>query len=136
MKTQISNLRSGTKNQILNKEIDYSQLPPATSHIGHSGTNADIVAEVWKKIKEENPDSMKIKIKGKILSLKANWSGSLKSVSYVSEISKEFLEEGFHMKSAENRNPYISIQFGNIILLHNGKNSFCSICPSLIEILQ
>ena len=46
MKTQISQLRSGTKNQVLNPEVDYSQLPNATSHLGHSGTKHSEVDKV------------------------------------------------------------------------------------------
>ena len=72
MKTQISNLRSGTKNQILNPEIDYSKLQNATSHIGHSGTNHYEVESVWAKVISENPEKMKVIIKGIELEMKAN----------------------------------------------------------------
>jgi len=58
MKTQISQLRSGTKNQILNSEIDYSQLPKATSHVGHSGSNNADVESIWKRITNENPETI------------------------------------------------------------------------------
>lgn len=135
MKTQISQLRSGTKNQILNPEIDYSQLPKATSHVGHSGSNHADVESIWKRIADENPETMKVIVKGIEVELKANWSLSRKSVSYWGSISKEDLEDKFSLKSSKKETPSISIQHGNIIVVSNGKNSFRHICPSLIEIL-
>lgn len=135
MTTQISNLRSGTKNQLLNPKIDYSTLPPASSHVGHSGSNQNDVEQIWKQVTSEHPEQMKVRVKGIEIDLKANWSLSRKSVSYNSSLSKEDLEDKFFLKAAKNENPSISIQFGNIIVVSNGKNSFTHICPSLIEIL-
>ena len=135
MKTQINTLRSGNKNQILNTEIDYSQLKPATSHIGHSGSNHLEVASIWSKVIQENPEIMLISIKGLELELKANWSGSRKSVSYWGCVSKEDLEEKFHLAAAKKHEPYITIQSGNTIMVGNGKKSYAYVCPSLITIL-
>lgn len=135
MKTQISNLRSGTKNQILNPQIDYSKLSAASSHVGHSGSNQNDVEQVWKQVITEHPEVMKVRVKGITIDLKANWSLSRKSVSYNGSLSKEDLEYKFFLKAAKNESPSISIQFGNIIVVSNGKNSFTHICPSLIEIL-
>jgi len=135
MKTQISNLKSGTKNQILNPQIDYTTLPNATSHVGHSGSNQNDVEQLWKQVTSEHHEQMKVRIKGIEIDLKANWSLSRKSVNYNGSISKENLEEKFFLKAAKNESPSISIQFGNIIVVSNGKNSFTHICPSLIEIL-
>ena len=135
MATQISNLRSGTKNQLLNQQIDYSILPPASSHVGHSGSNHNDVEQIWKQVISEHPEQMKVRVKGIEIDLKANWSLSRKSVSYNGPISKEDLEDKFFLKAAKNESPSISIQFGNIIVVSNGKNSFTPICPSLIEIL-
>ena len=135
MKTQISNLRSGTKNQILNPQIDYTMIPGATSHVGHSGTNKNYVDEVWKMVISENQETMKVLVKGIEIDLKANWSLSRKSVSYWGTISKEDLEDKFYLKASKKETPSISIQNGNIIIVSNGKNSFTHICPSLIEIL-
>lgn len=135
MKTQISNLRSGTKNQILNPKIDYTTLPNATSHVGHSGSNQKEVEQIWKQIISENPERMKIIVKGVEVYLTANWSLSRKSVSYWGAISKEDLEGKFYLKAAKKETPSISIQYGNIIVVSNGKNNFKHICPSLIEIL-
>ena len=56
MKTQISKLRSGTKNQITNPKIDYTQFPNATSHVGHSGSNQNDVEKIWKQVISENPE--------------------------------------------------------------------------------
>ncbi len=135
MKTQISQLRSGTKNQILNPEIDYSKLPKATSHVGHSGSNNADIETIWKRITEENPETLKVIVKGIEVDLKANWSLSRKSVSYWGDISKEDLEDKFYLKASKKETPSISIQHGNIIIVSNGKNSFIHVCPSLIEIL-
>lgn len=135
MTTQISNLRSGTKNQILNPQVDYSTLPSASSHVGHSGSNQNDVEQIWQQVTSEHPEQMKVRVKGIEIDLKANWSLSRKSVSYNGSLSKEDLEEKFFLKAAKNESPSISIQFGNIIVVSNGKNSFTHICPSLIEII-
>lgn len=134
MKTQISQLRSGKKNQILNPEIDYSQFPKTTSHLGHSGSNHADVESIWNRVIEENPKSIKVLIKGIEIELKANWSISRKSVSYWGSISKEDLEDKFYLKASKKETPSISIQHGNIIIVSNGKNSYSHICPSLIDI--
>jgi len=135
MKTQISQLRSGTKNQILNPEMNYAQFPQAASHVGHSGSNHADVESIWNRVTPENPEKMKVVVKGIELELTANWSLSRKSVSYWGNISKEDLEDKFYLKASKKENPSISIQHGNIIVVSNGKNSFSHICPSLIEIL-
>jgi len=135
MKTQISNLRSGTKNQILNPQIDYATLPNATSHVGYSGSNRNDVDQVWEQIIAENPETMKVVVKGIEVDLKAHWSVSRKSVSYFGTLSKEDLEDKFYLKASKKETPSISVQNGNIIIVSNGKNSFTHICPSLIEIL-
>ena len=135
MKTQISELRSGTKNQILNKEVDYSNLPKSSSHIGHSGSNRADVEKVWQEVINQNPESMRIRVKGIELELKANWSLSGKSVNYAVGISSDDLRNLFYLTPAKTRNPYISIQYGNIIMVSNGKNSYRHVCPSLIEII-
>lgn len=135
MTAQISNLRSGAKHQLLNPQIDYSTLPPAHSHVGHRGTDHSDVERVWKQVITEHPEQMKVRIKGIEIDLKANWSLSRKSVSYNGSISNVDLEDKFFLKATKNESATISIQFGNIIIVSNGKNSFTHICPSLIEIL-
>lgn len=135
MKTQILNLKSGTKNQILNPKVDYSTLPYATSHLGHSGSNYNDVEQIWQQVIFEHQEQMKVRVKGIEIDLIANWSLSRKSVFYSGLISKEDLQDKFLLKFAENRSPSIFIQFANIILVSNGKNSFTHICPSLIEII-
>jgi hypothetical protein len=135
MKTQILNLRSGTKNQILNAQIDYSKLPAASSHAGHSGSNSKEVKKIWEQVTAENPENLKIKIKGVEIVLTANWSKSRKSVNYYGSLTKKDLEDKFCLKSAQSENPYISIQNANIIIISNGKKNTSYVCPSLIEIL-
>ena len=131
MKAQISNLRSGTKNQILNPQIDYTTLPNARLH----GSNQNDVEQIWKQVIAEHPETIKVIVKGVEVDLKANWSLSRKSVSYWGTITKEDLEDKFYLKAAKKETPSISIQHGNIIVVSNGKNSFSHLCPSLIEIL-
>lgn len=135
MKTQIKELRSGTKVQVTNPAIDYSELPAATSHTGHSGSNNENVSAVWQKVIAENPQKMKISIKGLTIDLTANWSTSGKSVSYRGSLSKSDLEHHFALKAANNEEPTISIQSGNIIVVSNGKKANTYVCPSLVEIL-
>jgi hypothetical protein len=134
MKTQISNLRSGQKGQFLNSEIDYSGLPLATSHVGHCGTNQNIVEEVWGKVILENEKTMKIVFLGETIELTANWSLSRKSVSYFATVSKE-LAKKVGLTIAKKEDPYIHIGFGNVIKFSNGKNDYINVCPSLIEII-
>lgn len=133
MKTQINNLRSGNKNQIVNPQIDYTNN--ATSHVGHAGTNINDVAQVWEQVKAEHPNTMKVLVKGMQIDLTANWSVSRKSVSYSGVISNQDLEDKFYLKATKDKTATISIQHGNIITVHNGKNSYVHICPSLITIL-
>lgn len=135
MKTQISSLRSGTKNQVLNPGIDYSKFPKATSHNGHSGSNHADVESIWSRVTRENPESMKVIVKGLEVELRANWSLSRKSVSYSGGLSKEDLENLFYVKAAKKDTPSISIQDGNIIVVSNGKKSYTHVCPSLVDIL-
>ena len=128
MKTQIKNLRSGLKNQILaNNQLN--------SNVGQHGTNIIDVQNVWSKITEENPQSIKIQVKGIEAELTANWSLSGKSVNYVGSIQSDKLEQIFNLVPSKKSTPYIQIDFGNSIKISNGKNSYIYICPSLIEIL-
>lgn len=135
MKTQISHLRSGIKKQLLNPEIDYSELAPSTSHTGHAGTPRELTEQVWKTVIQENPGTMKIEILGIQLDLTQNKSLSGKTVTYSGTVSPEDLENKFRIQRAKNRTASISIQLGNYIVVSNGKNEFTHICPSLVKIL-
>ena len=119
-KTQISHLRSGIKRQI-------------TDQINPIGSRTSDVQEVWSKIGEENPEFLKIRVKGLELHLKAHLSISKMSLSYSCPISKEALKL-FFVAPAKNETPYIQIQ-GKDIKISNGKNAYCHICPSFIEII-
>lgn len=118
-KTQISHLRSGITRQITNQTRS-------------TGSLASEVYDVWKKVGEENPDSLKILIKGLELELKANWSLSRKTLCYLTNITKEQLE--LFKVVPSNETPFISIQ-RNLIKISNGKNAYTYICPSFVEIL-
>lgn len=134
MKTQISNLRSGTKNQITNPSVDYAVLPSSTSHVGHSGSSLTEVEKVWCQVSLENQESMKAIIKGVEVELIAKWSLSRKSVSYWANIDKDTLEGVFSLRSAKRGQPYISIQGANIVVVGNGQNSYSYICPSFVTL--
>jgi hypothetical protein len=134
-KTQISILRSGTRNQVLNPSIDYKELPQATSHAGHGGTNGVTCGEIWQKVKDENPNSLTFTFFGKQYTAKANWSGSGKSVSYYADIETQDFEALTGHKVGKNCVATISIQSATTIMLQNGKGYYCYICPSLITIL-
>lgn len=135
MKTQISNLRAGFKNQILNPQIDYTKLSPSTSHIGHSGSNSVVVKQVWEKVVQENPDSLKAIIKGVEIDFNCNRSLSGKTVTYVGNISKEHLEQNFNLDIAQKQEPIIAIHYGNVIVVSNGKNGYRYVCPSFVKII-
>lgn len=134
MKTQINNLRSGRKNQVLNPKIDYSNLPTATSHNGHAGSSLKSTNDAWKILIHENPNKLKIELFGEVLELGADWSLSGKSVSYEATISREFFTKNIPLDASKNE-PYILVSGASNITVHNGKNSFIGICPSLITIL-
>lgn len=132
MKTQINNLRSGTKNQVINPAITYNNT--ATSHVGHSGSKLEEVNEVWKKVIAENPESMTAIINGVKVEMKANWSRSRLSVSYFASITNEDLVR-FGVSPSKKDFPSISINCGNCISVNNGKNGHTYVCPSLVTIL-
>lgn len=133
MKTQINTLLSGSKNQILNDQIDYSQFPQATSHRGHGGTNRVEVNRIYSEVKKENPEQLTIKLFDHVIELKANWSKSGKSCSYFGALPKEVASMFFTLP--KDGTPYIQIDNANSITISNGKNAYQSVCPSLIEIL-
>lgn len=136
MKTQINQLRSGIKNQVLNSNKDYSQLPKSTNHENHAGTNHILVREVWEKVMSENPTFLDIEIMGIRLRLKAHWSTSKLSCSYSTNITHEQLHRLAYLVPAKNKTPRLVIHDGNTIEVNNGKNSFRYLCPSFVTILE
>lgn len=133
MKTQINTLLSGSKNQILNDQLDYSQFPKSTSHRGHAGTNRVEVNKVYSEVKKENPEQLIIEFFGHVIGLKANWSKSGKSCTYFGVLPKEVASKFFTLP--KDGTPQIQIDNGNSITVSNGKNEYQSVCPSLIKIL-
>jgi hypothetical protein len=129
MKTQISKLRSGRKDQLLNPEIDYSSLNRATSHIGHAGSTMKEVDEVWAKVIAENPEKLTIKLLGETFDLEAHWSLSRKSVSYSCQVPKSFLDK-LPVFQSEKKDPFIKIDGATLITVYNGQKDYCYICPS------
>ena len=139
MKTQISNLRSGTKRQLLNEKVDYSKLPKSTSHPGHAGTNHATCLEVWEKVVRENPEKMRIKFLGEEIILKRNSSISGKHISFYGGMSNETTKKcvfELPKKVIEGlAHGDIHIQGASNIEVSNGGNDGKNVCPSLIEIL-
>lgn len=133
MTTQINHLRSGKKIQILNPNVDYSNLPKASNHSGHAGSNTNEVLAIWEKIKTENPEYMDIEVMGLELRLTANWSDSRKSCSYSCELTPAQLSK-FHIVASKKGYAHITIHDSTTIEVTNGKNSFIHLCPSLITI--
>jgi hypothetical protein len=133
MKTQINQLYSGLKNQILNPATDYSHLTKSTSHNNHAGVNADLVQDVWNKVTYENPEYLNITIKGIALNLKANWSLSRKSCNYYCSLTVDQMIKLAGLAPAMGKTPSISV-CGNIVEIRNGKKSYVYICPSFIKI--
>lgn len=133
MKTQIKDLRSGRATQVLNPNVDYSKLPQATSHVGHSGTNSVLVAEVFAKVISENPQELRIELKGFEFTLKANYSvaGNLKGY-FTSITDEELVDISGLMPSRMCAS--LSIYDGNNIEIRNGKKGYSYICPSLVTI--
>lgn len=134
MKTQISHLRSGTKNQILNTTVDYSTLPRATSHLGHSGSNRNDVKITWEQILQENPKRITIEIFGEKYKLYRCESISKKTIVYRTILLEKRLNL-FGLTPSKNHNPFLSIHDANTVIADNGKKSYIHICPSLITIL-
>jgi hypothetical protein len=134
MKTQINQLRSGTKQQFLNDKLEYSTLPVATSHIGHAGSNAEEVNEVWAKVVAENPEGMKAIINGIELVFKANWSLSGKTVTYTADITNEELIK-FGLAPTKEEIAFVQIHSANIVQVRNGKKGYKYICPSLVTLI-
>lgn len=134
MKTQINNLRSGTKNQFLNDKIDYSKLPKSTSHNGHAGTNNNEAGEVWQRVISENPEELKVKILDEEYTLTANRSISGKSVNYTTGLTDEQLRK-FFITPSKTKIGSLQIDFSTVIEVRNGQKSYTHLCPSLIEIL-
>ncbi len=133
MKTQINTLLSGTKDQVLNDQIDYSQFPQATSHRGHGGTNKVEVNRIYTEVKRENPEHLIIELFDHVIGLKANWSKSGKSCTYFGALPNEIASKFFTLP--KDGSPHIQIDNGNSITVSNGKNAFLNVCPSLITIL-
>lgn len=128
MKTQINSLRSGIKNQLLNRAVDYSQMPPATSHIGHGGTNHEITGKIFRKVLEENPDVMTIEVMGKKYEMNRNKD------YFICEISGEDVKK-FGVSPKKGKTGLLTIQGGSIISVYNGGKGSGYLCPSFITIL-
>lgn len=135
MKTQISNLRSGAKNQILNPSVNYNELNQATSHVGHAGSHSEDVSGVWDKVKSENKHKMRVIVKGVEVDLIANWSLSGKSVVYSANIDNATLQQVFGLTPTKDKQPRISAFNANHIEVSNGGNNYINVCPSLVEII-
>lgn len=102
------------------------------------GTKSEIRRAVALKVREENPEFLRISIRGRNLTLKANWSISRKSVDYISEIPLDLYAEFFgNFGLPKEPKAYIRI-FGDcsVVFETNSKKPFFNyIAESEITIL-
>lgn len=94
MKTQINSLVKGDHRE---------------SIVGTTSAERNAIAL---KVREENPETMTILLRGREIKLQANWSVSRKSVSYMSEIPLDLYIEFFGNFGLPKENPkaFILIQ--------------------------
>jgi len=107
MKTQISHLINGSQFQ--------------------AGTNHSERSVVVEQVRNENPESITIEIKGESVVLQANWSLSRKSVTYFGEVSVATYVAFFGTFGLPIENPKAFIQINTdmtVWLTTNSKKSF------------
>ena len=135
MKTQINSLRSGSRNQRFNPEVDYSE------HYRNASTSNPVGnyrkaggKDIWEKVRKENPEYMVVEILGETLELKASHSLSGKSTIYYGFIPRDIAREKFNLTLAKHEDPEISIQGSDTIIISNGKRDNYRLCPSFVTI--
>lgn len=133
MKTQINGLLSGSKDQILNDNVDYSKFPQSTSTPGHAGSNRAVASEIYSAVTSENPEKLLIDFMGHTIELKANWSVSGKSCTYFGPLPEKLASTFFTLP--KKGSPDIQIDGATDVRVSNGQNAFRNVCPSLITIL-
>lgn len=72
-----------------------NQLVKGDHRTSTVGTKSEIRSEVAKQVVSENPESIKISIRGTEVQLNASWSVSRKSVTYFGEIPVSLYAEFF-----------------------------------------
>lgn len=135
MKTQISHLRCNKMNQILNDKSFYTQDKKSYFHIRHQGSMLIDCLKIWDKVTSENRESLNVKVKGCLFTLKSYWNENRTNVFYKSFISGEDFEKISKFSFCKKTKSFIVIRFPNHIIISNGNKGYQYICPSLIEIL-
>lgn len=137
MKTQINQLLSGSRTQVLNPNRDYTKLPQQSTEGRHSGSSASERAEVWRKVTSENIDGLYIDLDGLKLMLPRNISVSGKTITYSTYIMREQAQQilgGFFPKFSKGDNYNLVISESDVVVWIS-KKSYVTLCPSLITIL-
>lgn len=127
MKTQVNDLRNGSKHQVLNPEVQYPRD-------GNVGTNKKISQQVFEQVKQQNQEELKIEVLGMNLTLKASYSTTGNFNGYVCSITPEQVLK-FGMQPKKNCGGYIQFYNGADFWVQNGGKSSVHVCPSLIKIL-
>ena len=117
----------------------FKSLVNGNTHIGShgtAGTEHEVRSEIWDAFRSIYNESVTIKIKGEIITLKANHSLSGKSTSYFGSISKQAFENitGSTFGLKKEKMPYVTIQ-GGIVQVNGGGNFYVTIENSSVEIL-
>lgn len=100
--------------------------------LGIVGTNHVAREAVASKVRAENPEFMRVLLRGREIVLTANWSLSRKSVTYSATIGLDLYRVFFGDFGLQTKNPEASILiFGNctVALSTNSRKSFYNHIP-------
>jgi hypothetical protein len=117
----------------------FKSLVNGNTHIGSHGivgTKHEVRNEIWEAFRSIYNEGVTIKIKGEVITLKANHSLSRKSTSYFGIISKEAFENitGSTFGLKKEKMPYVTIQGGKV-QVNGGGNFYVTIENSSVEII-
>ena len=126
MKTQIKELRNGSKHQLLNPDVEYPRD-------GNIGTNKNLCKEIFNKIREENPNEIILNILGKEFKLFASYSTTNNFNGYHAILEHDDVRL-FGLEPKKNNKGIINFYNAGDLYITNGGNSLLYICPSLINI--
>lgn len=127
MKTQITNIINGSKNvRILESAEKYINAKRSTSHNGYAGTSYTVKEDTFKKVLEENGESLRIELFGEELTLKLGQSLSGKSKWYYAPISEsqymKYTGSKDGLKTTQENCPEIKINEYCDVVIANGMN--------------
>jgi len=100
-----------------------NQLVKGDHRTSTAGTKSEIRKATADQVKIENPEIMKVCVRGVELSLKANWSLSRKSVTYFGEIPLSLYSEFFGGFGIPKKEPKAYIQINGDMSVWFSTNS-------------